>query len=108
MSLLLEILNARGVVAVVGRRAGHRLWDLAEGWYPEAEKVPLRDAEQALAEKRFRALGVRLTKRGWEAHVDADDGPVPGRATFLNPFDRLIHDRNRAEALFDFRYRLEM
>ncbi|HWH64591.1 MAG TPA: crosslink repair DNA glycosylase YcaQ family protein [Gaiellales bacterium] len=30
------------------------------------------------------------------------------RVTVLSPFDRLIHDRNRAEALFGFRYRLEM
>ena len=71
-------------------------------------RVSLREADRQLAEKRFRALGVRLTTKGWEAHPDATDGPVPDRVTFLSPFDRLIHDRDRAEALFDFRYRLEM
>jgi len=107
-SVLLDILHGRGVVAIVGRRNGQRLWDLAERWYPETETVSLREADRQLAEARFRALGVRLTPKGWEAHPDATDGPVPDRVTFLSPFDRLIHDRDRAEALFDFRYRLEM
>ena len=55
VSLMLQILNTRGVVAVVGRTGGSRLWDLAERWYPEVEKVSLRDAERAFAAKRFRA-----------------------------------------------------
>jgi uncharacterized protein YcaQ len=108
VSLMLQILNVRGAVAVVGREGGSRLWDLAERWYPEVERVSLRDAERAFAEKRFRALGVRLGKDGWEAHPDIGDGPIPDRVTFLSPFDRLVHDRARAEALFDFHYRLEM
>jgi hypothetical protein len=107
-SVMLDILHGRGLVAIVGRRDGQRLWDLAKRWYPETERVSLREADRQLAQRRFRALGVRLTPKGWEAHADATDGPVPDRVTFLSPFDRLIHDRDRAEALFDFRYRLEM
>jgi uncharacterized protein YcaQ len=108
VAVMLELLHSRGQVAVVGRRDGQRLWDLAERWYPETEKVPLREAERLLAEKRRRAQGVWLENGEWRVHPDAEDGPVPDRVTVLSPFDRLIYDRARTEALWDFRYRLEM
>jgi uncharacterized protein YcaQ len=105
---LLGTMNLIGEVAVVGRRGGQRLWDLAERWYPETETVPLREAERRLAEQRFRSLGVRRAGDEWHAHSEASDAEVPDRVTLLSPFDRLVHDRDRAEALFGFRYRLEM
>jgi uncharacterized protein len=108
VGLMLELLEGRGVVAVVGRRGKQRLWDLAERWHPEAESIPWPEARQLLEEKRFRSLGVKFEKGTWCVHPDAEDGPVPKRVTFLSPFDRLIHDRNRAEALWNFYYRLEM
>ncbi len=108
VGLMVDILQARGHIAVVGRRNGHRLWDIAERWYPETETVPLREAERALEEQRFHALGVRLVKGEWHAHPEISDAAVPERVTLLSPFDRLVHDRTRTEALFEFRYRLEM
>lgn len=108
MGLMLEVLAGAGHVAVVGRRGKQRVWDLAERWYPETEKLTWAEAESRIAERRFRALGVKLERGRLLAHPDAVDGPIPNRITFLSPFDRLIHDRARTEALWDFYYRLEM
>jgi uncharacterized protein YcaQ len=108
MGLMLELLAARGEVAVVGRRGKQRVWDLADRWYPETETLPLPEARKLYDEKRFRALGVRLQRGRLVAHPEAEDGPVPARTTFLSPFDRLVHDRARTEAIWNFFYRLEM
>ncbi len=89
-------------------RDKQRLWDLAERWYPETETLPLAKARRLYDEKRFRALGVRLQRGRLLAHPEAEDGPIPERVTFLSPFDQLVHNRDRTEMLWDFRYRLEM
>ena len=105
---MLTILHLWGEIAVAGRRGRQRLWDLAERVYPAGGALTQAEARRALEEQRFRALGVRLEKGRLLAHPDATDGPIPDRVTLLSPFDRLIHDRDRTEALFDFFYRLEM
>jgi uncharacterized protein YcaQ len=108
LTWMLELLHRRGKITIVGRQSGQRLWDLADRWWPETETVPLREAKEELTEKRRRALGVWQEKGEWRVHPEAADGPVPKRTTLLSPFDRLIHDRDRAEALWNFFYRIEI
>ena len=108
LTWMLELLGQRGRIAVAGRDRGQRLWDLAERVWPETDTVPLRDAERLLDERRKRSLGVWLERGELRVHPDANDEPLPRRTTLLSPFDRLIHDRDRAEALWGFFYRLEM
>jgi uncharacterized protein YcaQ len=108
MRLMLDLLQARGDIAVAGRRGGERLWDLADRVYPDSETIRWREASALIEERRRRALGVWLDRGELRAFADAPDEPIPPRLTFLSPFDQLIHDRRRAQHIFDFEYRLEM
>ena len=123
---LLEFLWSRGYVAVAGRQGKQRIWDLAERIYPDAvEPVPLDEATRVRNELRLRCLGLARPRVVGDAgvgctvdgvtgrwRVDADalaaaDEPIDGRTALLSPFDRLVHDRKRAEELFGFDFTLE-
>jgi len=106
--LMLELLEASGEIAVAGRNGRQRLWDLVFSDSPPTETIPLREAERLIEEQRRRSLGVWLERGKLRTHPGISDEPVPDSVTFLSPFDRLVHDRARAEALFGFFYRLEM
>jgi uncharacterized protein len=129
---MLELLSARGEVAIAGRIGRQRLWDVAERVYPSFEPLPADEAQRRREERRLRALGIArartvnppgepisvgsagipVTVEGvdgeWRADPDALDQPFTGRTALLSPFDRLVHDRDRTMALFDFEYALEM
>jgi uncharacterized protein YcaQ len=51
---------------------------------------------------------VEGVKGEWRVDPAYLDDDFEGRTALLSPFDRLVHDRARAQELFDFEYTLEM
>src|SRR5690606_1863778 len=130
--MMIELMEARGEVAVAGREGRDRLWDLAERIYPDSPTIPVEDARRIRAERRLAALGIARERTtavpsepndvgpvGDEAAVEGAKGtwrvdpaqlgqPFRGRTALISPLDRLVFDRKRMVELFEFDYQLEM
>ena len=130
--MLLEVMAARGMVAVAGSERREKLWDLAERVYPDVPPLPVAQSRRIRDERRLRALGIarsRTTGRSvepddvgeagepavvegvrgtWRVDPAALDTPVTGRAALLSPLDRLVLDRKRLAEIFESDYQLEM
>ncbi len=129
---LLDLMEARGEVAVSSRENRERVWDLADRVHPDGPTVPLEQARAERDRRRLAALGIaRATAAqtgtepddvgaaGVEAVVDGVrgrwrvdpahlDAPFRGRTALLSPLDRLVMDRKRLGELFEWDFRLEM
>jgi uncharacterized protein len=130
---MLELLMMCGEIAISGRVRRERVWDLAERVYPADVAIPSVDEGRRIRnERRLRSLGIARVKSTpmpiepvdvgeagepaivegvageWRVDPEALDRDFEGRTALLSPFDRLVHDRVRAEELFEFEYTLEM
>ena len=133
-TMALQFLQWQGRVMVSGRSGAKRLWDLAERVAPDIERIEPRHVTRLIAERGVRYFGIvrpgrlrvwyhelpdlegigeRVRVEGvrgdWIVRSDLlKDAEIPQRLTLLSPFDRLIHDRERARDLFGFTFTMEI
>ncbi len=134
-SQLLELLVTTGEVAVSGRDAKGRLFDLAERVYPhDLADVSAEDAARERTERRLASFGIARSKGISQPFEPVDVGSIgeaavvegvegewrvdaaalesldsfAPRTALVSPFDRLVFDRARLLDLFGYEYLLEM
>ena len=130
VGIMLDVLQRKGEVAVVGREGRHRRWDIAERVYPQdLPQYSDEEAERLLDERRLQAAGIAKQKSPWTPVGEAGEPAViegsarkyrvdpealaaladdaGGRVAFLNPYDGLLFDRPRLKEIFEFEYVLE-
>jgi energy-coupling factor transporter ATP-binding protein EcfA2 len=90
--------------AELGRLRPHRLAALGIA-RKKTTVMPMEPADVGDAGEPAVVEGV---KGEWRVDPAAIGQDFEGRTALLSPFDRLIHDRARAQELFDFEYTLEM
>jgi uncharacterized protein YcaQ len=125
---MLDLLIRYGEVAVAGRRARLRTYDLAERVYPPILVVPpYAEAREALDVRHLASSGIIRPPRGFsrigapvtiaghdgtwlvdEVALEHVEDAFESRTALLSPFDRLVYDRDRALELWGFEYVLEM
>jgi uncharacterized protein len=75
-------------------------------------RLPIAEARKAIAETLEAGILRAVTVEGWKQqaylHVDAKLPKKAGATALLSPFDPLVWNRERAERLFNFHYRIEL
>jgi uncharacterized protein len=75
-------------------------------------RLPVAEAKTALADCLADGTLIEVAVQGWKApaylHKDAKRPREAGGIALLSPFDPLVWNRERAERLFGFHYRIEL